>query len=150
MRQPPAPGRRRACCLAHNGAGDWLTALPNRALGLHLRGQEFVYRAKYRLGLPVYQTTGTCPARGCRQESDPLGDHALSCTIGGERIAWHNGLRDTIIQVAQQAGLDPQKEVENLLPLSADRPADVFLRNWTAGKCMCLTSLPPMPCRRPQ
>ena len=56
-----------------------------------------------------------------------MGDHALSCAIGGERIARHNGLRDCVYQAAQQAGLGPQKEVDNLLPPSADRPADVFL-----------------------
>ena len=70
--------------------------------------------------------------------SDSLGDHALSCAIGGERIARHNGLRDCVFQAAQQAGLGPQKEVDNLLPPSVDRPADVFIRNYTNGRSTCL------------
>ena len=78
------------------------------------------------------------PSRGCRQEADALGDHSLSCGIGGERIARHNGVRDAIYQAAQQAGLGPQKEVDGLLPPSVDRPADVFLRGWTTGKDTCL------------
>ena len=61
-----APSQRekaRLMCLAREGAGDWLTALPSCALGLHLRPQEFVMGAKYRLGIPFYRSTGTCPAR---------------------------------------------------------------------------------------
>ena len=115
-----------------------MTALPSRTLGLHLRPEEFVFGAKYRLGMLVFPTTGTCPARGCRQDSDLMGDHALSCAIGVERIARHNGLRDCVFQAAQQAGLGPQKEVDNLLPPSVDRPADMFIRNYTNGKSTCL------------
>ena len=38
--------KARLRCLAREGAGDWLTALPSQALGLHLQGQEFVLGAK--------------------------------------------------------------------------------------------------------
>ena len=39
----------------------------------------------------------------CRGVSDILGDHAISCGIGGERIAWHNYVRDAVFQTAVQA-----------------------------------------------
>ena len=32
----------RLRCLTCEGAGNWLTGLPSKALGLHLRRQEFV------------------------------------------------------------------------------------------------------------
>ena len=67
-----------------------------------------------------------------------MGDHSLSCGIGGERIARHNNVRDCLFQAAQQAGLAPQREVPGLLPPSEDRPADVFLRGWSSGKSACL------------
>ena len=35
--------------------------------------------------------------------SDILGDHAISCGIRGERIAWHNYVRDAVFQTAVQA-----------------------------------------------
>ena len=56
----------RLRCLGREGAGDCLTALPNRALGLHLCRQEFVLAGCYHLGAQVYRTYGLCPARGCR------------------------------------------------------------------------------------
>ena len=37
---PRDSGRLR--CIAREGAGDWLTAFPSKALGLHLRKSEFV------------------------------------------------------------------------------------------------------------
>ena len=76
----------RLQCLGREGAGDWLSALPCKALGLHLSKQEFVYAAKYRLGLPVFLLARECPARGCLGEADSHRDHSLSCGIGGERI----------------------------------------------------------------
>ena len=39
-------------CLAREGAGDWLRALPCKALRLHLAKQEFVFMVKYCVGLP--------------------------------------------------------------------------------------------------
>ena len=38
-------------------AGDWLNAVPVKALGLHLRPLEFTTSAKYRLGMPVFSKT---------------------------------------------------------------------------------------------
>ena len=44
----------RLKCLAREGAGDWMTAFPSKALGLHLRRTEFITAVKYRLGLPIF------------------------------------------------------------------------------------------------
>ena len=41
-------------------AGSWLSVVPSPSLGLHLRSAEFVPILKYRLGIPVYSTGGTC------------------------------------------------------------------------------------------
>ena len=67
---------------------------PIPALGLHLRPQEFISTVKYRLGVPVYDADGPCPA--CQTHSDRFGDHALCCGHQGERIARLNHLRDAI------------------------------------------------------
>ena len=66
--------------------------------------------------------------------SDKFGDHAISCGIGGERIARHNHVRDALLQVAVQAGLGPTKEPDGLLPGSDDRPADVLIPFWSGGR----------------
>ena len=99
---------------------------------LHLRPVEFVLVVKYCLGLPVFDQCGPCPA--CLQESDVLGDQALCCGSGGERISRHNSLRDAIFETAVAAGLRPVKEGRFLLPGNNRRPADVLVRKWTGGK----------------
>ena len=124
----------RLNCVAREGASDWLRALPSKALGLHLRSGEFLFGVKYRLGLPVFREEGQCPAPHCKGVSDMYGDHAISCAIGGERIARHSHLRDVVYQTAQQAHLGPRKEPDGLLPGTDERPADVLLPYWTHGR----------------
>ena len=79
-------------------AGAWLTCAPIPALGLHMRGPEFVVAVKFRLGLNIYDKAGKCPS--CGKESDELGDHGMVCGTGGESISRHNALRDTIFDTA--------------------------------------------------
>ena len=119
--------RARLSSLGLPHAGDWLNTPPLAALGLHLRAAEFVPALKYRLGLPVFTSEGPCPA--CLRFSDALGDHALCCGTGGERISRHNNLRDALFDTAVAAGLGPVKEGRFLLPGSDRRPADVRLPN---------------------
>ena len=99
--------RARVASVSLPHAGDWLVVAPLVALGLHLRPQEFVLAVKYRLGLAVFDQAGPCPA--CLKQSDVLGDHAMCCGTGGERIARHNHLRDAIFDTAAAAGLGPVK-----------------------------------------
>ena len=86
----------------------------------------------YRLGAPVYPSSGPCPA--CQKPSDRLGDHALACGTAGERIARHDHLRDALFQVAVSANLAPRKEENDLLPGTNARPGDVYIPKWTGGK----------------
>ena len=124
----------RLRCVRREGSGDWLCALPSKALGLHLRRSEFVAAGRYRLGLPVFNLEAECPMPRCRMLSDRFGDHAISCGIGGERIARHNHVRDALLQVAVQGGLGPIKEPDGLLPGSDDRPADLLIPFWSGGR----------------
>ena len=60
----------RMASLGLPNAGNWLSVVPSPSLGLHLRAAEFIPIMKYRLGLPVYSSAGTCPA--CSQQSDRI------------------------------------------------------------------------------
>ena len=122
--------RLASLSLAH--AGDWLNALPSPVLGLHVRPQEFRYSILYRLGAPIYSTSGPCPA--CQRPSDRFGDHALACGSDGERIARHNNLRDALYSVASSANLAPRKEEQALLPGTNSKPADVLIPHWSGGR----------------
>ena len=113
-------------------AGVWLSVVPSTPLGLHLQPSEFVPCLKYRLGIPIFSSDGPCPA--CLAPSDRMGDHALGCAKYGERIARHDMLRDVIFEAAASAALAPVKEERHLLPGTAARPGDVFIRRWHDGK----------------
>ena len=77
--------------------------------------------------MQIFDSDGTCA--GCSQPgSNRLGDHAVSCASQGERIAWHNYLRDALYNTAVSAHLAPLKEERALLP-GGVRPADVLLPN---------------------
>ena len=113
-------------------SGDWLNVIPSPNLGLHLRSAEWITSAKYRLGCPVFPTSGKCSA--CPQFSDKEGDHAISCGYQGERTARHNHLRDILYHTAVSAALGPTREDRALIPGTEARPADVLIPNWTGGK----------------
>ena len=113
-------------------SGSWLSVVPSPPLGLHLRPAEFIPILKYRLGIPVYSSRGTCPA--CSVEADRMGDHAIACPKTGDRIARHNLIRDVIYEAAASADLGPSKEEPHLLPGSVARPGDVLIRRWQNGQ----------------
>ena len=92
----------------------------------------FIPVVKYRLGIPVYSTSGLCPA--CSAPSDRMGDHSLGCRTTGDRIARHNMLRDVLFEAAASADLGPSKEERHLLPGTSARPGDITIRRWTNGK----------------
>ena len=122
----------RLTCLQQPYAGAWLNVVPSPALGLHLRGSEFVPAVKLRLGMEVFSSAGPCPA--CSAPSDQLGDHALCCATDGTRISRHNALRDALHATAVAAGIGATKENQHLLPGSSRKPADVMLPYWTGGQ----------------
>ena len=134
----------RLASLSLPHAGDWLNVVPCPALGLHLRGPEFITSVKYRLGAFIYTTAGPCPA--CQRESDRLGCHSLCCGTNGERIGRHNNLRDILYSTAVSAALGPSKESRFLLPGSDRRPGDLLIPHWVAGRdcAMDLTVIHPL------
>ena len=60
--------------------------------------------------------------------------YAILCACGGERIAKHQHLRDSVFNAAVQANLGPVREADGLLPGSNNRLADVLLRYWHQGR----------------
>ena len=124
--------RLQSLTLPH--AVNWLNVAPIISLGLHLRPQEFVLAAGYRLGLPLYGEgpAPTCPV--CHQPSDRRGTHSMSCGSGPERNWRHNSLRDAMHEYAVEAGYGPRKEVRFLLPGRDSRPADVLIPHFAGGR----------------
>jgi hypothetical protein len=122
--------RLHSVCLHH--AGDWLNAVPSRALGLSLHPHEFIMSACYRLGVLVYDQDGTCPE--CNLHSDSLGDHSISCGADGNRKERHDRLRDAVFSTAKAASLAPKKEAPSLIPGRLARPGDIYLPLWRGFK----------------
>jgi hypothetical protein len=104
-------------------------------MGLNLRFLELNLVTKYRLGMKVYTREGEIPA--CGYHSDRKGDHALCCGTGGERIARHNYLRDTLYHTSVSAALGPTKEERGLLLGVNKKPGDVCIPCWTGGVVHC-------------
>jgi hypothetical protein len=97
-----------ACTMPH--ASDWLHAPPIPGLGLHIPSDSFRTALKFRLGLPLFDAVGPCPALSregepCGEEMDVFGDHALCCHYGTSRVFRHNALRDILAHTAKAAGL---------------------------------------------
>jgi hypothetical protein len=122
--------RLKSVALQHSG--DWLNVIPSKALGLSLHPKEFCVSACYRLGIPIFDSDGTCPE--CNLCSDQHGDHAVSCGSDGDRKGRHDRLRDAIFATAQAASLAPKKEAPSLIPGSLARPADVYIPMWRGFK----------------
>ena len=128
--------RVRLSGVAKSRAGAWLNVVPSPGLGLSLHPHEFRCATLYRLGAPVFEKDAPCPA--CGRPSDVQGNHAIACAVNGERIARHNDLCNILFRTAQKANLGPAREFRGLIPGSAARPADIFLRNWERGRDVAL------------
>ena len=72
--------RLQSLTLPH--AGNWLNVAPIITLGLHLRPQEFVLAASYRLGLPLYDEG--------RRAHPPLRRDAAIAMHGGQTLPCHS------------------------------------------------------------
>ena len=129
---PSIPDKARLSGVFKPHSGDWLNVVPSPALGLALHPQEFRTAALYRLGAAIFEQDNPCPA--CGRPSDRFGHHAIACGVHGERISRHNAICDILYKTAQKAGLGPAREFRGLIPGTAARPADVFLRNWDRGR----------------
>ena len=71
--------KARLLAVTLDHTGDWLNTPPLKALGLHLRSSEFVLASKYRLGMPVFDSAGPCPA--CLHHGDVYGDYAMQGSL---------------------------------------------------------------------
>ena len=112
--------RSRALALSSSlpHAGDWLNVVPSPSLGLHLQDREFRRCLRYWLGVPLYNSSYSCPE--CHGTADPFGDHQVGCGGNGDRISRHNSIRD---------GPPSQPPSKNLVPNSQSRPADILNPN---------------------
>ena len=94
---------------------------------------EFRICAKYRLGVPVYDTERKCPF--CKAGvPDIYGVHAIACHCRGDAIARHDRIRDKIVCACSSENLSPVVEKKNLMPERQLRPGDIFVPTWKAGK----------------
>ena len=74
------------------------------------------------------------PAKLCKDRSDVYRDHAISCAIGGERIARNVHLCNALYQTAQQAHLRPRKEPDSLIGgMEKSHPISLFRFGHTVG-----------------
>jgi len=69
---------------------------------------------------------------------DVYGHHASVCAVKGDRIKRHNLIRDIIYDFCYAAAWAPSKEKPYLLPNTSERPADVFVPNYSFGKDLVL------------
>ena len=70
----------------------------------------------------TFSESYTCAS--CSLPADGLGGHALCCASSG-LYRRHNTLRDPTAELLRQAGIPSALEVS--LPVTADRPADIFV-----------------------
>ena len=96
---PDSRSRALALSSSIQHAGDWLSVIPSRALGLHMLDQEFRVCLHYWLGIRLF-SEGLCTQCN-RHNIDPFGDHHLSCLGHGEKITRHDTLRDVIFSAAR-------------------------------------------------
>ena len=141
-RQKPLSHSIDDCCfqLLPDSAPDMRSAL-----GLHIPDRYFSLCLVYWLGLRmVGEDNSPCPI--CQGRADGYGDHQVGCGGNGDRIHWHDSIRDALFSAAQSAALTPWREAPSLIPGSSSHPADVYLPNWMRGQPAALdvTVISPM------
>ena len=135
--------------LSAEGAGAWLTALPEEEQR-SWQGDAELFRIALKRRCRVAVQEGDAPCPRCGGIMDCFGDHALVCPCSGDRTVRHNALRDLTFTEAASARCSPEREKGGLLPgrpvgdgaLSSDpgsqedrrrRPADVYLPRGVGG-----------------
>ena len=89
------------------------------------------------LGIPIFNQDHLCVA--CQnQVMDVFGHHACVCPVKGDRIKRHNIIRDILYEFCSAAAWGPVREKLFLFPGSSERPADVFIPNYSGGKNLFL------------
>ena len=95
------------------GAGAFLTAPPVDD-GREVDAPLFRVALRRRLRAPVFDAEFSCPL--CGEVMDQWGDHALTCSCGGDRTVRHNAVRNICYEEALDFGHRPEREKANLLP----------------------------------
>ena len=121
-----------------DGARDFWTVVPSRALGLAVPAAEFAVEVKYRLCMDQ-ASEDWCPL--CDSVLDPKGHHCRRCFAGGDRTIRHNKLRNGLFSFCRHdAGVQAELEKAGLLlparqheSENARRPADIYLPQWYGG-----------------
>ena len=108
------------------GAGAWLFALPDSP-DTHIPPPLFRVSLRRRLRMPIWSQDSNCSL--CGQVLDKVGDHALACGCGGDRVSRHNLIRDVVHSAANdRANLATVLEKPGLViprdPIDDDRLPD--------------------------
>ena len=106
--------------------------LPCSRDGTRLTDVELPIVVGLRLGLPV-AAPGTCP---CGEHLDALGDHALGCNHGVERLRRHDELNARIRDHLGEAGFPAVLEPAGLAPKDARRFDGVTVAAFERGRPM--------------
>ena len=134
-----------------SGAGQWLHAIPTKALHRDCDPLHYKTMLQRWLRAPIFDAEFFCPS--CDGVVDIHGDHCLVCSGGGDRSKRHNLLRNECHHLCRGASFNSELERPNLLlprPLlgalpengiasdTARRPADVYVPRWRHGVPACL------------
>ena len=95
-------------------ASSWITCFPNKPLGLHMPNQEFQVSCRAWLGLTT------------REENKAL------LKPGVAMYGRHHAVQECLLSMCRSAGVPAKREV--LIDTSGQRPADVFLPNFSRGQ----------------
>ena len=77
-----------------------------------------------------------------------FGHHAVVCDCSGDRIKRHNAIRDCLFDSCVAACWAPVKETPFLLAGSSERPADIFIPNFSHGKGLVIDTAVTCPLQR--
>ena len=85
------------------------------------------------LGIPIFNQDHLCSA--CQLHAmDIFGHHSSVCPVSGDRIRRHNILRHILYDFCSLAAWGPTKQVHHIFTSSSERPADIFVPNFSLGK----------------
>ena len=94
---------------------------------------EWQICTKRRLGIAIFDSEHLCSACG-KQVMDVFGQHGVVCDCSRDRIKRHNAIRDCLFDTCSAAAWGPVKEMPFHIPGSSEKPADVFIPNFSTGK----------------
>lgn len=116
----------RALTSNGNGKRQLPPTLPSRHFKLQISSEAFQRRLKLHLGLAQFSNPdSTCSE--CNDRMDALGIHATICKSGKTVIARHDLIRDEIIQICRDSGIQARCEQLHVIENSGERPGDAYL-----------------------